>query len=101
MGDTTIMFENLKQSGDAIDLLIKNDRVSWSLGAKGFSVNSVYKQLINDSIKVSFRFMWKSKTPQKNKKNFLWLVFKNEILSKTNLRKRGWVGSSSCFLWDR
>jgi hypothetical protein len=39
--------------------------------------------------------LWKSKLPQKIKV-FIWLVVRNKILTKDNLKKRNWKGSQDC-----
>ena len=65
-----------------------SDKTIWALSAKGFTIKSVYSQLRCDSIKVSFRFLWKIKLPQKIK-FFLWLSVRDRILTKENLRKQG------------
>jgi hypothetical protein len=39
--------------------------------------------------------MWKIKIPLEIK-IWLWLFWHNEIATKDNLLKRGWIGSASC-----
>jgi hypothetical protein len=39
-----------------------------------------------DQVSVPYRFMWRSKLPHKIKV-FLWLVVRNKILTKDNLKK--------------
>jgi hypothetical protein len=53
---------------------------------KVFSVNSLYKKKASDQVAVPYKFLWKSKLPQKIKK-FIWLVVRNKILTKDNLKK--------------
>jgi hypothetical protein len=50
---------------------------------------------MNDQVAVPYRFLWKSKLPQKLKV-FIWLVVRNKILTKDNLKKINWHGSSDC-----
>jgi hypothetical protein len=64
----------------------QDDKLIWNLGNKGFTVNSLYKKNSMDQIKVPYRFLWKSKLPQKIKV-FFWLVIRNKILTKDNLKK--------------
>jgi hypothetical protein len=40
----------------------QDDRIAWTLGKKGFSVNSLYNKMC-DQVSVPYRFMWKSKLP--------------------------------------
>jgi hypothetical protein len=75
------------------NLTSQEDKLIWGLGNKGFTVNSLYKKNSIDQIKVPYRFLWKSKLPQKNKV-FFWLVIRNKILTKDNLKKRNWKGSN-------
>ena len=77
------------------NLSSQKDKPIWRLGNKGFTVNSLYKKNSLDQFKVPYRFLWKSKLPQKIKV-FLWLVIRNKILTKDNLRKRNWKGSDDC-----
>jgi hypothetical protein len=48
-----------------------------------------------DQVSVPYKFLWKSKLPQKIK-IFIWLVVRNKILTKDNLKKRNWKGSQEC-----
>jgi zinc-binding in reverse transcriptase len=61
-----------------------------------FSVSSCYNWLDFGAV-ISKRFhnTWSVTIPLKIK-NFLWLISKNKILTKDNLRKRGWIGDSKC-----
>jgi zinc-binding in reverse transcriptase len=61
-----------------------------------FSINSCYSWLIFGGIKNnSFQITWTATIPLKIK-IFLWLVKQNKILTKDNLRKRGWIGNNTC-----
>jgi hypothetical protein len=44
---------------------------------------------------IPYKFLWKSKLPQKIK-IFFWLVVRNKILTKDNLKKRNWNGFLEC-----
>jgi hypothetical protein len=65
----------------------QDDRIVWGLDKKGFSVNSLYKKKVMDQVSVPYKFLWKSKLPQKIK-IFIWLVVRNKILTKDNLKKK-------------
>jgi hypothetical protein len=69
------------------NLLVQKDRVRWCMGNKGFTVNSLYKKNLIDQAVVPYRLLWKSKLPQKIKV-FIWLVVRNKILTKDNLKKK-------------
>lgn len=59
-GDSTVMFEDLKSFCSGVLLSDGHDKISWSLGKKGFSVKSLYSQVRSDCVKVPFKFLWKS-----------------------------------------
>lgn len=54
-----------------------------------FSVRSIYKQLHKNLPDHPHKFMWKSRIPLKVK-NFMWLTWRNTILTKDNLSQRSW-----------
>jgi hypothetical protein len=64
--------------------LIRRTDLCGVWGEKGFSVNSIYKKKMADQILIPYKFLWKSKLPQKIK-IFMWLVVRNKILTKDNL----------------
>jgi hypothetical protein len=65
----------------------EEDNSVWLLGSKGFSVNSLYKEMKSSLIDVPSNFLWKTRLPHKIKV-FLWLVRYKKILTKDNLFKR-------------
>jgi hypothetical protein len=81
------LFDELVALCSDFSLSSHEDKPVWRLGNKGFTVNSLYKKNSLDQIKVPYRFLWKSKLPQKIKV-FLWLVIRNKILTKDNLKKK-------------
>lgn len=62
---------------------------------KVFSVRSLSLECRSGRDLVPYKFLWKTKTPRKNKV-FDWLVLNNKVLSKVNLRARDWEGPPSC-----
>jgi hypothetical protein len=46
-----------------------------------------------------FKYFWVVNVPLRVK-DFVWLVFKNSILTRDNLLKRGWEGGESCFYYS-
>jgi hypothetical protein len=100
IGNLSLMFEDLLGCCNNISLSDQDDRIVWCLGKKGFSVNSLYKKKVSDQVAVPYKFLWKSKLPQKIK-NFIWLVVRNKILTKDNLKKNLERFSRLLFLWVR
>jgi hypothetical protein len=95
MGNLQVLYGELVALCANYTLSVQEDRVKWCMGNKGFTVNSLYKKNSIDQATVPYRFLWKSKLPQKIKV-FIWLVVRNKILTKDNLKKRSWHGSSEC-----
>lgn len=78
------------------------DRLSWRWESTGtFSVKSLYNLLNFGGIATDTPFLiWSLPIPPKIK-IFTWLALKNKILSKHNLSKKGWKGSTSCVFCDK
>jgi hypothetical protein len=87
IGNLRVLLEDLKICCNHVTLSHHDDRIVWGLGSKGFSVNSLYKKKMMDQAYTPYKFLWKSKLPQKIKV-FMWLVVRNKILTKDNLKKR-------------
>jgi len=63
------------------------DMFVWGLHKNGsFSVNSMYKFLVSNGLKV-MQEIWQMKIPLKNK-IFMWFLKKGVILTKDNLARR-------------
>jgi hypothetical protein len=78
------------------DVNSEKDRARWDWEKSGsFSVKSTYKHLCDHEFGPSFKKFWKAKIPLKIKV-FLWLVSQNAILTRDNLVKRKWKGSTMC-----
>jgi hypothetical protein len=86
-GNLQVFYDDLVALCFGYSLSNQEDKLICNLGNKGFTVNSLYKKNSLDQIKVSYRFLWKSKLPQKIKV-FFWLVIRNKILTKVNLKKK-------------
>jgi hypothetical protein len=93
--------EGAKQLEDLINdcgrywLADREDKPSWLLDKKGYSVKSMYNHFKQDGGRTPFWFIWKAKIPQRIKV-FLWLILNDKILSKENLSKRNWQGNARC-----
>jgi hypothetical protein len=64
-----------------------------------FSVKSIYLDMLNDNTVFLRKYIWKMKVPLKIR-IFMWFVYRKEILTKDNLKKRNWQGSSRCCFCD-
>ena len=95
IGNLRVLFDDLMNCCNHFSLSDQDDRIVWGLDKKVFSVNSLYKRNVMDQVSVPYKFLWKSKLPQKIK-IFIWLVVRNKILTKDNLKKRNWNGSQEC-----
>jgi hypothetical protein len=74
----------------------QQDVFLWNKEKKGtFSVNSLYKCLTREGKLPHNCLFWRIKIPNKIK-IFLWYLKKGVILTKDNLAKRRWKGSTLC-----
>jgi hypothetical protein len=94
IGDLSMKFGDLVACCNTFQINNQKDKVSWSLDKKGYSVKSFYSKKC-DQVRVPYYFLWKTNVPQKIKV-FLWLVLRNRILTKDNLKKRNWQGPVEC-----
>ncbi|KAG8060373.1 hypothetical protein GUJ93_ZPchr0002g26796 [Zizania palustris] len=82
----------MKRECSSIVLSDTKDSVLWSLTSKGtFTVSSFYLALKTQNLVKRRNVVWGLKVPLKIK-IFLWLAYKNKILTRDNLVKRGWKG---------
>jgi hypothetical protein len=73
-----------------------DDEFRWWLTQTGkFMVKSMYLYLLNDNTVYLHKYLWKMKVHLKTK-IFMWFVQRKEILTKDNLFKRNWPGSTKC-----
>ena len=83
-----------------VQLTHQPDQLCWKLTRSGhFTVKSMY-DVINSSVIPNSKHVWKVKVPLKIKV-FMWFVHKQVILTKDNLVKRNWTGSTRCSFCDR
>lgn len=83
--------EDLKNICDSHCLSNSKDKTIWLLDKKGFSVKSMYNKCRSSLNKIPYWFIWKAKIPHRINV-FLWLILKDMILSKENLKNRKWKG---------
>ena len=74
-----------------VQLSSEPDKVSWVLTKSGeFSVKSLYQYLCAKRVNFPYCVLWKLKLPLRVK--VIWLVVKNRILTRDNLRKKAGKG---------
>jgi hypothetical protein len=92
-----VTWNALLQRLDSIQLSAGPDKFCWNLHPnRKFSVGSLYKAIILCDIPVnSNKKIWKMKIPLKTK-IFCWYFRRGVILTKDNIVKRNWHGSTQC-----
>ena len=82
---------------DSIQLTQGKDEFRWNLCGNGkFSVDSMYRALVHSDIPVDDnKKIWLMKIPLKIKV-FAWYIRRGVILTKDNLVRRNWHGSTKC-----
>ena len=84
-----------------VQLTQRPDQLCWKLTRNGeFTVKSMYLDVINSSSIPNSKNVWHVKVPLRVKV-FMWFVHKQVILTKDNLIKRNWNGSTRCSFCDR
>jgi hypothetical protein len=72
------------------------DIFRWSLKHdEKFSVSSIYQALVDSDVVSHNSYLWKIKIPLKIKV-FLWILYREAILTKDNLVKRNWHENEMC-----
>jgi hypothetical protein len=80
-----------------IRLVDRLDTFNWSLNHNGkFSVSSMYQAFLDTNVVPNNSHLWKIKLPLKIRV-FLWLLYKEAILTNDNLVKRNWYGNIMCY----
>ena len=84
-----------------VQLSQQPDKLCWKLTKNGgVLVKSMYLDVINSSAIPRSKHVWKVKVPLKIKV-FMWFVHKQVILTKDNLAKHNWTGSTRCSFCDQ
>ena len=99
LGARLASWQALQERLANIQLVDGHDEFRWNLHENGkFSVDSMYKALLHSEIPTyeNNKNIWKMKTPLKVK-IFAWYLRRSVILTKDNLLKRNWHGSSKCY----
>ena len=72
------------------------DTFVWKLTTSGgFTVKSMYEDLMNGHTRYLRKYLWKLKIPLKIKV-FMWFLHNKVLLTKDNLAKRRWQGCTKC-----
>ena len=79
---------------ETIQLTDGADVVQWQLDGKVFTVSSLYQKLKTFDVPFAYKFLTKVNVPERIEV-FFWLLLKNSILTKDNLKCRGWDGDTS------
>jgi len=97
VGPRLVAWNALLERLQRIQLSQGSDVFRWNLHDNGtFSVDSMYRALIHSDVPVdSNKKIWTIKMPLKTK-IFAWYLHKGVILTKDNLAKCNWQGSSQC-----
>ena len=90
-------WNTLLQRLSTIQLSSGADVFRWSLQKNGqFTVDSMYRALLQPEVSVeNNKKIWRLKIPLKTK-IFAWYLRRGVILTKDNLIRRNWHGSSQC-----
>jgi hypothetical protein len=79
-----------------IQLTDRPDTFKWSLNSNGqFLVSSMYQAFLDTNVVPNNSHLWKIKVPLKIRV-FLWLLYREAILTKDNLVKRNCHGNILC-----
>ena len=73
---------------ETIQLTDGADVVQWQLDGKVFTVSSLYQKLKTFDVPFAYKFLTKVNVPERIEV-FFWLLLKNSILTKDNLKCRG------------
>ena len=94
--ETLQMWVKVMEDCSHVQLSTEPDKVSWLLTKSGtFSVKSLYHYLCASRVRFPYKVLWKLKLPLRVKV-FCWLVIKKRILTRDNLKKKGWKGCDLC-----
>jgi len=95
-GDRLRTWLDLVEKVAAYEIINGKDIFMWNLtNHKQFTMKSMYTNLMHSEGTPSDCITWKIKVPLKTK-IFLWYLKKGVTLTKDNLAKRKWKGSTKC-----
>jgi hypothetical protein len=101
VGQNLILWYNLVQRLVYVRLSTDKDCFRWNLTSSGqFTVQSMYRALINNDYVFQHKVLWNLKLPLKIK-IFVWYLLKAIVLTKDNLARRNLHGNKICVFCDR
>lgn len=96
IGQNLVAWDAVLSQTANIVLTHEQDEFRWNLTSSGmFSVKSHYLALVHCDIPNINNQLWKLKVPLKVR-IFLWYLCQGVVLTKDNLAKRNWQGSTRC-----
>jgi hypothetical protein len=96
VGENLVAWFNLVAKVVLVRLSNHRDKLICKVNKTGiFSVSSIYTMIMYENVVPRKDLIWKLRIPLKNK-IFLWYLKKGVILTKDNLAKRNWKGSTKC-----
>lgn len=96
VGNNLRAWQQIVASVMHIQLTEQRDTFTWSLQQhERFSVRSMYTTYVVPNVVQHNHVIWKLKVPLKIK-IFMWYLLKGVVLTKYNLAKRQWRGSTKC-----
>jgi hypothetical protein len=96
VGHNLVLWHNLVQHLVYVRLNTGKDYFSWNLTSSGqFTVQPMYRTLINNGYVFHHKVLWKLKFSLKIK-IFVWYLLKGVVLTKDNLARRNWQDNKKC-----
>ncbi len=96
VGQNLVLWHELCPSIIHIQLNHSSNSFRWNFNQNGgFSVRSMYLELINNGYIERNKIIWKLRMSLKIK-IFMWYLLKGVVLTKDNLARRNWNGSLRC-----
>lgn len=96
VSNNLLAWQQLIAAVSIVQLNDQKDMFIWSFQKSGlFSVRPMYMVLVMPNIVGHKHVMWSLKLPLKVK-IFIWYLLKGVVLTKDNLTKRQWKGSTKC-----
>jgi hypothetical protein len=80
-----------------VSLTNKPDKFEWKLTpSKQLTLQSIYEDFMSGHVMFLCNYLWNLKLPLKIM-IFMWFVHPKVLLTRDNLTKRKWSGSTKCF----
>ena len=79
----------------------EKDSFIWGLTDAGkYTTKSMYLDLLNGHTPFLRKYIWKLKVPLKIR-IFMWFMYRRVLLTKVNLSRKNWQGSTKCCFCDK